>query len=237
MKLIYKLIVLFAITCDAQASNSLGDKIRASIIEGLIAKEVLLNSDDPENITIHIDQKIALNNITGEGVEVKGIYFNELNKKSRKFKVRLTVNQNTHEKEYNFTGNYEELIEVPVLKRKTSRNDIISIDDIYILKIPLSKLTDDIILDQSAIIGKTVLRTIYPNQPLSSKTITSPYVVNKNDVVTITYQNKAVSIKTVAIAVDSGAIGDMIRVKNPRSNNIVNAIVKGKNLVTIPVTQ
>ena len=97
------------------------------------------------------------------------------------------------------------------------------------------KMTDmgDETLQQrlAAMIGQEAKRTIYSGATITEELIGAPTMVRRNKHVVIEYKKKNLVIVTDGRALDSGSIGDIVRVMNLTSNIVVNAVVIGDGKV------
>ena len=70
---------------------------------------------------------------------------------------------------------------------------------------------------------------------LKARHLDNVYSVDENDSVLVIASNKAITITTSAIALENGQVGDMIAVKNVKSEKTFKVIITGKKKVA-PIT-
>ena len=87
----------------------------------------------------------------------------------------------------------------------------------------------------SDVLGRKVRSNIAAGTILKARHLDTVYSVNKNDGVLVVAGNKAITITTSAIALENGQVGDMIPVKNLKSEKIFKVIITGKKKVA-PIT-
>lgn len=131
------------------------------------------------------------------------------------------------------SGRYDELAEVPVLKRSVRAGEVIKAEDIELRDYPKSRSRSDTVLDVASLVGKSPERVISAGRPVRSMELEQPRVVKKNDLVKMVYNQGAMSISTSGQAMSDGIKGSMINVKNIASNKIVQAMVQDANTVVI----
>ena len=85
------------------------------------------------------------------------------------------------------------------------------------------------------VLGRKAKSNIAAGTILKARHLDTVYSVDKNDSVLVIAANKAITITTSAIALENGQIGDMIPVKNVKSEKIFKVIVTGKKKVA-PLT-
>ncbi|MDG1287094.1 MAG: flagellar basal body P-ring formation chaperone FlgA [Rickettsiales bacterium] len=120
-------------------------------------------------------------------------------------------------------GQYDEVVEVPVLTRRVRRDEIITLADIKWHTVEASRLRADTALQAEQIVGQAPLRTISPNRSVRLAELARPSVVKKSDQVTLQFKNAAMEIKTLGEAMEDGAAGDIIRIRNKDSHQPVHA--------------
>ena len=87
----------------------------------------------------------------------------------------------------------------------------------------------------SGVLGRKAKSNIAAGTILKARHLDNVYSVDKNDSVLVIAGNKAIIITTSAIALENGQIGDMISVKNKKSEKIFKVMVTGKKKVA-PIT-
>lgn len=122
-------------------------------------------------------------------------------------------------------GRYKALTRVPVVSRAIKNGDIIVEDDIAWQLIPSRDVRHNTIKSADSLIGKTARRVVEKDSAIRSSDINAPVVVSRQSLVTLVYANGAMQLKTQGYAMNDGAEGELIRVRNARSNTIVHGVV------------
>lgn len=78
-------------------------------------------------------------------------------------------------------------------------------------------------LDQA--VGREARETLYPGRPVLAAQVGAPAVIERNDVVRMSFAAGALAITTEGRALDRGAVGETIRVMNLSSRQIVTGQV------------
>ena len=128
-------------------------------------------------------------------------------------------------------GRYEELMYVPVLRSRLRSGELIQANDIEEKFIAESRLKKNTLMQAELLIGKSPLRTISPNRPIRADEVISPPVVEKGEKVTMLFQQAQLQIKALGEALEPGAEGETIRVRNSDSNVVVETTVLGSGIV------
>lgn len=135
------------------------------------------------------------------------------------------------------SGTYIPMIEVPVLKHQVSRNDLIEPTDIVTKVVPQRLVRKDTVTDAKQLVGQSPRMGVSPDRPIRMGEINAPQVVKKGQPVAITYTSKYMSLKTSGTALQDGAKGDLIRVKNDKSEKAVSGRVAGDGRVEVNQTE
>ncbi len=117
--------------------------------------------------------------------------------------------------------------EVAVVQRSMPRNSVIQAADVQLLERDVSSLRQGYILNLENAIGQKLTRAVQPNQVLSANLLKAAAAINKGDAVVISANGASMFVRMPGIALEEGAIGQQIRVRNTRSNRIVHARVTG----------
>ena len=130
-----------------------------------------------------------------------------------------------------------ELVLVPVHDLK--RGEIIRQSNVALIRIPVSgngsaaSLGVRPIAQTEEVIGMVTTRPIAANQPLDIRSLQRRLVVHKNDLVTVTSWAPGVSVETVARAVDSGALGDLVVLESLVNRRKYTAHVTGDKTAAV----
>lgn len=81
--------------------------------------------------------------------------------------------------------------------------------------------------------GKKAMAKISKGALFKKSHLKSPEVIHKNEVVTVIYEGHELVLKAEAVALNDGAVGDIIKVKNERSGAIIYGKVQSENLVQV----
>ena len=131
-------------------------------------------------------------------------------------------------------GRAFKIIEIPVLNRRLRTDDIVAEGDIYWVVARVDALSGDIVLDPADVIGMAARRGIRADQPIRLRDLEAPKLVVKGAPVTMVYRTGAMVLTVIGKAIDSGAAGSTVRVLNPQSNLVIQAVVTGRDVVTVP---
>ncbi|MGB1539911.1 MAG: flagellar basal body P-ring formation chaperone FlgA, partial [Rickettsiales bacterium] len=131
------------------------------------------------------------------------------------------------------SGRFEEMLDVPVVKYRLSADDVIREEDLEWQKLPASRTRRDTIQDMAKLVGKSPVRTLSPNRPVRTSEIQDTPIVHKMALVQMDYQTENLQIQAVGTALQDGAMGDKIRVRNDDSGRELDAVVEARGKVRV----
>ncbi|HEU20345.1 MAG TPA: flagellar basal body P-ring formation protein FlgA [Deltaproteobacteria bacterium] len=142
-------------------------------------------------------------------------------------------NGNIFLKEENIRTKVEVLKDVVVASKFLPRNTIISYEDVKVVKRWCDRVYPNQISDVDDIIGKTVNARVKANYEIGRNMIRDSVAVKRGKLVRIVFNRGALSVSTIGSSEQDGDVGDLIRVKNLRSDKIVYARIEGDSLVRV----
>jgi len=119
---------------------------------------------------------------------------------------------------------------VSTLKR-LNRNEIIGEGDVTAKRQDISMLDAGLIQDPKEAVGKKLKTSLPAGAILYAQALEAPTLVHRGERVTIMAKSQAIKITAPGEARNSGALGEMIRVKNLTSRREIHARVTGAGLV------
>jgi flagella basal body P-ring formation protein FlgA len=111
--------------------------------------------------------------------------------------------------------------------------EVIAEGDIDWDKEPVSYLRRNTVMDTQELIGKSPKHMISQGRPIRMDEIARPAIVERGAQVTMFFRSQNLEIKTLGEALEPGAKGDVIRVRNLSSKAIVQGTVESSNRVLI----
>ncbi len=130
-------------------------------------------------------------------------------------------------------GFYGAMIDVPVLTRQLAQHDVIEEKDIAIRSFPERQLRKDTVTDSKDLIGKSPRSAISPDRSIRMSEIAMPIVIKRGEPVEMTYDTQYMHIKATGVALEDGAKGSLIRIKNDKSEKAVTGRVEGPGHVQV----
>lgn len=136
-------------------------------------------------------------------------------------------------KEENIRTKVEVLKDIVVASRFLPRNTVITYDNAKVVKKWCDRVYPNQVSNIAEIIGKTVNRRVRANYEIGRNIIRDSVAVKRGKLVRIVFHRGALSISTIGSSEQDGEVGDLIRVKNLRSDKIIYARVESDSLVRV----
>ena len=90
-----------------------------------------------------------------------------------------------------------------------------------------------VVLDRSALVNKTSRRTLLPNLPIAKNAVGEPKLVSLGAMVRVVYAEGGLTISTYGSALQGGAAGDVIPVRNLESGLTISGIIEADGSVRV----
>ncbi len=161
---------------------------------------------------------------------VPDIAINELKYDDRTGRFTVTISAPINSpatQNFRLTGRVYQMTEVPVLVRQVSAQEVINKGDIEWLRLQSDRISRETVLDPSDLIGKSPKRGLRAGTPIRLSEVAAPIVVKKKSLVTIIFQHPFMTLTAQGRALQSGAVGDVIRISNVQSDAIIDAEIIG----------
>jgi flagella basal body P-ring formation protein FlgA len=156
------------------------------------------------------------------------------NPRSGRFSVQIVAPDNRPDAiRTAVAGQAHMMVRIPVLTRRMNRDEIISARDIAWNTVRARTLNPRSIRDADDLIGFSPRRPILANRVMRDGDVQAPVLVTRGKRVTILLQTAAMQLTASGKALQSGAMGDAVRVKNSSSGTIIDAVVIGDRKVAV----
>ena len=150
-----------------------------------------------------------------------------------RFTAIIVAGQGVDMERLRMTGRAFRTVDVPVLKSRVLRGDMITEDNVQWVRMKAERVQNDIIVDASDLIGKTPKRGVRAGSPVRGNDVMRPLMVEKNSLVTIIHHMPNMMLTAQGKALQNGADGDVVQIKNGRSNQVIEAEVIGPGRVAV----
>lgn len=123
--------------------------------------------------------------------------------------------------------------QVLVVARPMARHNVIAAQDVLMLERDVGLLGEAYITDPNQAIGMRLRRAVGSDMVLAPNHLEQDEIIKRGDQVVISAANTQIAVRMPGEALDSGTVGNQIRVKNTRSGRTVNARITGPGQVSV----
>lgn len=131
------------------------------------------------------------------------------------------------------SGRVHKMIAVPVPKRPISRGEILRADDLEIARLKMDQTPADIAAARDALVGKAAVRGLRAGQPVFARDVERPVLVPRDSLVTLILQAAHMRLTARGKALDAGSKGDVVRIVNEQSKQVVEGTVVAAGQVAV----
>lgn len=167
----------------------------------------------------------------GTRVAIENVYHDN---RSGRFNALLVAPAgDPHAERVRVTGRVYRTVEVPVIAERMLPGDVIRERDVEWLEVRADNLQRDAIVDIADMLGKTPTRGLSAGQPVRTRDIRDPLLVERGQLVTVYHRNPLMTLTVQGKALQDGSEGDVVRVQNTRSHSMLEAVVSGPGRVVV----
>lgn len=130
------------------------------------------------------------------------------------------------------TGRTWTTTRVPALIRAMNRGQVITERDLDWVEMRETNRRD-LVLDASQLVGMEPRYQLRAGQPIRSAELQRPLMVNRNQVVTMVMKTPFMTLSAQGRAAEDGGKGDLIRVTNLQTKQIVEAVIEAPGRVSV----
>jgi len=130
-------------------------------------------------------------------------------------------------------GQVDDTIELPVATSRLPAGTVLRADDVRMARVHVSMVHNEVVHAVAGAVGMQLRHPIAAGQPLAVANVTRPTLVERGANVEMQLQSPGLSLLAQGVAMDAGATGERIRVLNPSSRAVVEAVVIGPGQVRV----
>lgn len=227
MRYLSNCLVIFLYVSFSCFHNALSLDLDHEITELLKAKTNQNNLDfEIRYDSIYKAQQIKLSNSNNFSINLV-----KFNPKTQIFTAEISLLDKNNK--ILIAGRYSPYMHIPIAKKVIAAGNKISEEDVIYLKTKVTNLSKNIIVSADELIGMQSKNTISIGKTFNKDDIHKPWLIFKDQSVDLTYSSANLTIKTIGIALESGSVGDFIKIKNEKSSNIVIAKIINEKTVMV----
>ena len=191
-------------------------------LENVVTTEIQKAQKYP-NIKVQISSHSDLmskNNIVLEGVDFIA---------NDKFIAKVSLG----DKQYKLHGSYYKYLSAPSAKHRIAKGKVIDEDDIIMNDFAIDLFKSTTIIEPNQVIGMVSKRNIDQNSLFKTNDLKPLVVIAKGDLVTLQFTRSNLEIKTTGIALDSGGLDDLIKIRVQDTKKVVIGKILSSSLVQV----
>ena len=162
----------------------------------------------------------------------------QLDERTGRFEVVVNINSTANEDQnIVLKGKAFAIIPMPVPNKHIGAGQLINKKDITWRKVRIKQQSFGVVGSMEQLLDHVAKRPLTAGRLIRMSDIRPQQLIKKGEFVTLHFKNKTMSLSTRGVSVEPGSRNQVIRVKNPRSNRIIEARVLGPNTaVVLPTT-
>jgi len=212
-----------------------GLEVGEELAERLIAAEVVrqLGLNEPADFKVTFSRPLARMTAALGSHQPLRLTALRYTRSNGAFEALLTLDQGNREIPVRARGTALEMVEIPVLRRPLGRDQIVGRGDVVMRQVPRQSLRGVAIEDPARLIGKAAKRRVRAETPLSPDNFGEPELVHRGSRVSVVYRNRGLVLQASGLALQDGAMGELVNIRNPRSKRVIQAVVTGPDQVAV----
>ena len=130
-------------------------------------------------------------------------------------------------------GQVADVVEVPVAVQRLPGGMVARHGDVRMARVHVASLHAEVARDPAAVIGMQLKRQVPAGMPIPLADLMHPLQINRGEPVRMQLQAGGLTLSGQGVALESGAAGERIRVRNISSNAVIEAEVLGPGAVRV----
>lgn len=206
------------------------DRARLSslVADTLVQQDASLTPQDLKITLFDATGTILANPAAEKLVEVKNILWS---RSDGRFNIRFSFAGEFGPQNVSLSGHAQEMLEVTTLLQPLRSGQVLRLEDMTTSRLPRTKVPANAVTKPEQIVGLAARTGLRANMPLVRNDFAKPILISRGEKVTITYMIGGMKLTTRGRAMDDGAIGDPIDIKNLDSGRIIPAMVRSRGQV------
>jgi flagella basal body P-ring formation protein FlgA len=127
----------------------------------------------------------------------------------------------------------DEWVQVPVARRPLLKGSVVNADDLMMARLNLNTIPSDTAHSATSIIGLETSSNITYGEVFRKKKLAIPPLIESGARITMIYESKFLKATATGTALESGAEGQLIRIRNDASKKVVTGKIIEPGLVRI----
>ena len=124
---------------------------------------------------------------------------------------------------------------IVVANKPLHRGEVITANMLMLDKINIAKLRYGYFTDPTLVIGQTVKLAVSMGSPITPKMVESPTLIKRGQLVEIVAVGRGIEVRQKGKALNDGALGDLVSVKNLTSKRTVEGQVSAAGMIKVKI--
>ncbi len=202
-------------------------------IEDLLLAALAEKGADP-NAEVDLSNRLIRLHVPSDAagaVEVEEVTYDQ---RSRRFTAYITTpSGNGSARRTRVRGRLFTTTEIPVLNRRILAGEIIKREDLEWIKVRNARMQPNTVVNETDLVGRTPRRGLRAGYPIQVSAVQRPILVAKGSLVTMLLRTPQMLLTAQGKALQNGSEGDVIRISNSQSKNVIEAEVIGDGKVAV----
>ncbi len=130
-------------------------------------------------------------------------------------------------------GQVDETVELPVPTSRLHAGAVLRPEDVHLARVSTTLVRTEVARSLREAVGMQLKRQVQAGQPLPAADLIRPAVVQRDSLVRMQLEARGLSLSGQGVALESGATGERIRVRNNNSLAVLEAEVIGPGQVRV----
>jgi flagella basal body P-ring formation protein FlgA len=130
-------------------------------------------------------------------------------------------------------GRAQELALLPVLARRVAAGELIAAADLDWITVAPQRLRPASLTEARQLVGSEARRPLPPGRVLTARDLQAPRLVMRGRAVALVYARPGLQLRALGIAQADGALGELVAVVNPDSQQRLQGVVSGPDEVAV----
>lgn len=202
-------------------------------VEGRI-RAALARREDGRDVDIELFNGNFRLHAAGDGSAGFAVEDVVFDRTSRRFEATIVAPAgSTSAQRVRVQGRSHRMAAVPVPKRPISKGVTLRDDDLEMVRMKAEQVQPDVAVESAALVGKAAVRGLRAGHPVFVRDVERPVLVAKDSLVTIILQGPQMRLTARGRALDAGGQGDLIRIVNIQSQQMVEGTVVSAGQATV----
>lgn len=123
--------------------------------------------------------------------------------------------------------------DIVVANRSLSRGDVLTAEDLAFKRVNTATIGRGLVADIRGAEGLELKRPLRTGETIRSNYLKKPDVVKKGQAVVVSSRSRFLTVETTGVALVDGHLGERIRVRNDKSNRVIDAEVVAPGKVSV----